>query len=85
MFKHAIDKEYGDRRGVTIMIKRKILKNGEEDIGHIKEEIDDKEGDPPMKIKNLLDKELVICGIYADTNARAREKMDENQQSTINI
>ena len=59
------------------------MKNGEEDI---KEEIDEEVGRfNIVKIKNLLDRELVICGIYADTNARARKKWMKDGDITGNL
>ena len=78
-FFHTVDK-VSDKRGVTIMIKRKILKNGRADI----EEQKDEEGRfVAVSIKNLLDRALEIGGIYADNNAKKEEGVDEEGRREI--
>ena len=69
-FFHATGK-VSDKRGATIMIKKKILKNGRVDI---EEQLDEEGRFAVIDIKNLMDRELRICGIYAENNAKQRKE-----------
>jgi exonuclease III len=65
IFGHAM----GRNTGVTIMIKRRILKNGSEDV---KMEVDAGGRWVICTIKNLVEEEVVIAGIYASTKGNER-------------
>ena len=56
-------------RGVTMMIKKRLPKNGRDDV---KEEIDEEGRWVITTIKNVIEEDLVICGMYASTNVKER-------------
>ena len=73
IFYHAINRNMEGRGGVTISIKKRVLKRGKDDVEVIYE--DTKEGRVLIiKIKGMMDKDLIICGMYASTNAAERKQ-----------
>lgn len=48
-----------------MMIKKRLLKNGRDDI---KEEIDEEGRWVITTIKNVIEEDLVICGMYASAH-----------------
>ena len=67
VFGHAIG--HKSTAGVTVMIKKRILKNGEDDVVM---EVDAAGRWVICKIKNLMEDEVVIVGLYAPATQRRR-------------
>ena len=78
VFVHAYQEKEGMFSGVTIMIKRKSLQKGEEDV---EGEGDEKEGRWAIAtVSNWLEEDVVICGLYAACDPKEREEWMEEME-----
>ena len=80
MFFHSIDKENA-RNGVTIMIKRRLIRDERKDVECEKDEKDGRY--VIVKIRGWTDQDIVLTGLYASTDNNERRKWMKKMEKRL--